>query len=327
MQYRKVAKIEEELSVIGYGCWSVCGYNWTDGSTQESIRAIHAAIDMGINYFDVAPIYGYGDSEEFLGQAIKGKRDKVFLGTKCGLRWEVKDGPDRNDLSKESIMEEIDMSLKRLDIDCIDLWQMHWPDPKTPIDETMEAMYACVKAGKVRYIGGSNYSVELLEEASKIAPVVSDQILYNMFDRNSSSYHGIPLTYKSEDEILPYCEKNGMAVLPYSPLCQGVLSGRYYRGRDKDLKSTDMRLNNPELLGDKLNAKLDVVDKLKVVADEAGITLLEMAIGWLTAKPAITSIVNGIRTEEQAIASAKAGDVVLPDDVVAKLTQILDENK
>jgi len=323
MQYRKVSRIKEELSVTGFGCWSSAGYNWTDGSVEESIRAIHTAMDNGVNFFDVAPIYGFGESEKVLGMAIKGRRDQVFLATKCGLRWVERDTDGINNLTKKSILEEIDLSLERLGVEYVDLLQMHWPDHNTPIEESMEALHSLVKAGKIRYIGASNFSPQLIEEADKIAPIASHQVLYNMFDRNAESYCNIPLDYRTEREIIPQCEEKGIALIPYSPLAQGVLSGRFYRGRDKDLAKGDMRLTNPELLGEKLNQKLDVVDQLKTIADDAGLTLLELAMGWLISKPSITSIICGSRTAEQALTSAKAGDIVLSADVLEAIQKVL----
>jgi len=326
MKYRKVPRIAEELSVIGFGCWSVAGYNWTDGSTSESTRAVHAAIDMGVNFFDVAPIYGFGESEIALGQALKGKREKVFLATKCGLRWDYKDGPGINDLTPGHILKEIDESLRRLKTDRVDLYQMHWMDHATPIEETMETLKSLVAAGNVRYIGASNFSLSEIARADAIHPVAAHQALYNMFDRNSDSYCGIPLEYAAEREILPDCAQNGRAFIPYSPLCQGVLSGRFYRGRDRDLKPGDMRLTNPEILGEKLDRKLDVVELLKKLADEAGLTLLELAMGWLLKRPGVTTIISGSRTVEQAESGARCGDLEISDDVFARATQILDEN-
>lgn len=327
MQFKKVGRIEEKLSVVGYGCWSSAGYNWTGGDVNESEKAIQTAIDMGVNYFDVAPIYGFGESERVLGRAIKGRRDKVFIGTKLGLRWVKPDSAGIRCLSRESIMDEIDQSLERLGVDYVDLIQMHWPDHNTDIRETMEALKDVVKAGKARYVGASNFSVAMLEECDKIHPIASHQVLYNMFDRNSTSYCEIPLEYRTEDEVLPQCEEKGMACFPYSPLCQGVLSGRYYRGRDKDLAASDMRLTNPAVCGDELNKKLDVVDQLKVVAEQADLTLLEMAMGWLMSKPAITSIISGSRTVAQAESSAKCGDIQLSEDVLKEINTILDSSK
>ncbi|NLD34877.1 MAG: aldo/keto reductase [Clostridiales bacterium] len=325
MQYRKVSRIAEPLSVVGFGCWSSAGYNWTGGSQQESDRAIRAAIDHGINFFDVAPIYGFGESEKVLGRAIKGQRDKVFVATKVGLRWNEIDGPGINNLTPESILEEIDLSLKRLDIDYIDLYQMHWMDHKTPIEETMHTLVQLQKAGKIRYIGASNFSLEELDKAEKVAPIASHQVLYNMFDRNSDDYCNNPLEYRSEDEILPDSERKGMAFIPYSPLHQGLLSGRFYRGRDKDLKPGDMRLTNPQLLGEELNKKLAVVDQLKAIADQAGLSLLELAMGWLIKHPGVTTIITGSRTPEQAISSAATGDIVLDDEVYARATRVMDD--
>jgi aryl-alcohol dehydrogenase-like predicted oxidoreductase len=325
MLYRKVSRILEPLSVIGFGCWSSAGYNWTDGDQAESTRAIHAAIDHGITFFDVAPIYGFGQSEQVLGKAIKGKRDKLFIATKVGLRWDVVDGPGINNLTPASIREEIDLSLRRLDLDYVDLYQMHWMDHKTPIEETMETMLALQKAGKIRYIAASNFSLTELARAETVAPIASHQVLYNMVDRNSSSYCDNPLEYRAEDEILPDCEKKGMAFVPYSPLCQGLLSGRYYSGRDKDLKPGDMRLTNPELRGEALDRKLVVVDRLKAVADGAGLTLLELAMGWLIKHPGVTTIISGSRTAKQAESSAACGDIMLTDDVYARAAAVLDQ--
>lgn len=322
MIYRTTKQIPEKLSVIGFGCWSTAAYNWSDASTDDSILSIQAAMDCGVNYFDVAPVYGYGDSEILLGKAVNGKRSQVFIGTKCGLRWSEKDGPTRNDLSKESIYWEVEQSLKRLGTDYIDLYQMHWPDHGTSIDETMEALSRLVEQGKIRYIGASNFSVDECRQAARTFPVASYQGLYNLFDRNSDSYCGIPLEYRTEEEVLPYCKEQGMAFIPYSPLCQGVLSGRYYKGRDKDLKKTDMRLTNPEIVGDALDKKLDIVEQLKVLADESGNTLLELSLGWLIANPAVTSIIVGSRTPKYAMTSAAAGDVVLSRDVLEKIDEI-----
>lgn len=326
MIYRKVAKIEERLSVVGFGCWSVAGYNWTDGSVPESQRAIHAAIDHGITFFDVAPIYGYGESEKALGQALKGHREKVFLASKCGLRWEKVDGPGINDLTPAQIRKEIEASLTRLQTDHLDLYQMHWMDHSTPIEETMETMRALVKEGKIRYIGASNFSLAEIARAETVAPIASHQVLYNMFDRNAGTYHGIALEYRSEDEILPDCEKNGRAFLPYSPLCQGLLSGRYYRGRDKDLSPSDMRNQNPKLRGAELDKRLDVVDQLQALADSAGMTLHAMTMGWLIHHPGVTSILCGARTVAQAISNAESGDTVLPEDVYGRIQEILEAN-
>ena len=322
MIYRTNTRLGQPISVIGFGCWSTASYNWSDANTVESVRAIQTAIDCGINFFDVAPIYGYGDSETLLGQAIKGHRDEIFIATKCGLRWEEKDGPARNDLSAASIQWEVEQSLKRLEIETIDLYQMHWPDHSTQLDETMAALQKLIDQGKIRHIGASNFSLADTAYADSLAPVSAYQGLYNLFDRNSSHYCELPLEYKSEEEILPYCEKTRTAFIPYSPLCQGVLSGRYYRGRDKDLKASDMRLTNPEITGDSLDHKLDIVDQLKSLAEASGHTLLELALGWMTANESVTSIIVGSRTADYARTSAAVGDIRLSQDVLAEIEKL-----
>jgi len=189
----------------------------------------------------------------------------------------------------------------------------------------MHTLVQLQKAGKIRYIGASNFSLEELDKAEKVAPIASHQVLYNMFDRNSDDYCNNPLEYRSEDEILPDSERKGMAFIPYSPLHQGLLSGRFYRGRDKDLKPGDMRLTNPQLLGEELNKKLAVVDQLKAIADQAGLSLLELAMGWLIKHPGVTTIITGSRTPEQAISSAATGDIVLDDEVYARATRVMDD--
>jgi aryl-alcohol dehydrogenase-like predicted oxidoreductase len=322
MIYRTNTRLGQPISVIGFGCWSTASYNWSDANTVESVRSIQTAIDCGINFFDVAPIYGFGDSETLLGQAIKGHRDEIFIATKCGLRWDEKDGPARNDLSAASIQWEVEQSLKRLEIETIDLYQMHWPDHGTQLDETMAALQKLIEQGKIRHIGASNFSLADTAYADSLAPVSAYQGLYNLFDRNSSHYCGLPLEYKTEDEILPYCEKTRTAFIPYSPLCQGVLSGRYYRGRDKDLNASDMRLTNPEITGDPLDHKLDIVEQLKTLAEASGHTLLELALGWMTAKESVTSIIVGSRTADYARTSAAVGDIRLSQDVLAEIEKL-----
>lgn len=325
MIYRTNTRLGQPVSIIGFGCWSTASYNWSEASTVESVRAIQTAIDCGINFFDVAPIYGYGDSEILLGQAIKGHRNKILIATKCGLRWDEKDGPARNDLSAASIQWEVEQSLRRLQVETIDLYQMHWPDHGTRLDETMAALQKLIDQGKIRHIGASNFSLADTVKADSLASVSSYQGLYNLFDRNSSHYCGIPLEYQTEAEIIPYCEKTKTAFIPYSPLCQGVLSGRYYRGRDKDLQSSDMRLTNPEIIGLSLDHKLDIVERLQVLAQGSGHTLLELALGWMTANEAVTSIIVGSRTADYARTSAAVGDLTLSQDVLAEIEKIFQE--
>lgn len=322
MLYKSTSNFSEKISAMGYGCWSVASYNWSGGETSVAVKAIETSIDEGVNFFDVAPVYGYGDSETLLGKALKGHRNHVLVATKCGLLWDEKDGPTRNCLKKESIIREVDSSLKRLDMDHVDLLQMHWPDPSTPLEESLEAMSVLIRQGKIRYIGLSNFSLADLEKANRMIPIASYQGLYNLIDRNSSSYCNIPLVYKAEEEILPFCRENGIAFIPYSPACQGLLTGRYYRNRDKDLNPSDMRLTNPELVGDALNQKMDKVERFKALSERTGYSMARLALGWLTAKPEITTVIVGSRTPEYAVENARIGSDVLPADILDEIEAI-----
>ncbi|MDI9374169.1 MAG: aldo/keto reductase, partial [Thermotogota bacterium] len=227
MKYRKVKKIEEKLSTLGYGCWGISGPSFWDGTTDDdSIKTIRKAVGEGINFFDVAPVYGFGHAEEVLGKAIKGMRNDIFIATKCGLVWDQQNRIS-NCLKPESIRREIEASLRRLQTDRVDLYQLHWPDPRVDIEETMDAVNELKKAGMIRYIGLSNFSLSLAERAMKVSDIASMQGLYNMLERNPKSYHNIPLEYAVEKEVLPFVKENGMAFLPYSPLFQGLLTGTF----------------------------------------------------------------------------------------------------
>lgn len=322
MLYKSTDNFQEKISVMGFGCWSVASYNWSGGETDAAQKAIETSIGEGVNFFDVAPVYGYGDSERLLGKALKGCRSQVLVATKCGLLWDEKDGPTRNCLKRDSIIREVDASLKRLGMDYVDLLQMHWPDPDTPLEESLDAMAYLIRQGKIRYVGLSNFSLEDLKKANGIMPIASYQGLYNLIDRNSSSYCNIPLVYRAEDEILPYCRENGIAFIPYSPACQGLLAGRYYRNRDKDLNPSDMRLTNPELVGDALNDKMERIERFKALSEKTGYSMAALALGWLTAKPEITTVIVGSRTPEYAAENAGIGADILPSGILDEIESI-----
>ena len=230
MVYKKVEKIAEEISAIGIGCWNMGG-DWDSSEENTSIRIIHAAIDLGINFFDVAPVYGWGVSETILGKALKegGRRDKVLIASKGGLLWNEKH-QTRNNLSKDSLLKEIDDTLTRLQTDHVDIYQMHWPDPNVPLEETAEALNIMKKAGKIRYVGLSNFSQADVEKMMEYISVDCQQGLYNMLERNPGSYHGISLEYRTEKEVFPNVKKYGQAFLPYSPLFQGLLPYHLRKG-------------------------------------------------------------------------------------------------
>lgn len=319
MIYKKVARIEESISVIGIGCWGFGG-DFDSSNDQQSIDIIHAAIDLGVNLFDVAPVYGWFHAEKVLGQALKGgRRQKVIVASKCGLTWNEKH-ETRNDLSKENILQEIDGSLKRLGTDYIDIYQLHWPDPTVPIAETCEALIQIKEAGKIRHIGLSNFSQEDVETFMSIVDIDEQQGLYNMFERNTTSYHGIPLDYLTEKEMLPTVRKYGQAFLPYSPLFQGLLAGRFLDGLD--LSKTDIRQNNPKFEKKAFEPYRLAALKLKALAEEMGRPMNEIALNWLRQKDEVTSIIGGASSLDQLKKNVQCLTWDIREDEMLKINEI-----
>lgn len=265
MIYKKVERIKEEISAIGLGCWNFGG-DWDSSSDDNSINIVHAAIDLGINLFDVAPVYGWHHAERVLGRALSGgKREKVLIASKCGLVWNEKHEA-HNDLSKKNILREIDESLERLQTDYIDIYQLHWPDPGTSIEEIAEALTEIKTAGKIKHVGLSNFSQSDVEKFMTMIDIDEQQGLYNMFERNTDSYHNIPLAYKTEKEMLVTVGKYGQAFLPYSPLFQGLLAGKFKLG--KNFSDRDIRNENPKLSGELFKFYYAGYERLQKVADE-----------------------------------------------------------
>ena len=227
MEYRVLGASNLNVSVIGFGAWGIGGSPfWSNEGDAVSVRAIRKAYDLGINFFDTAPVYGFGHSEEILGKTLKPFRDKVIYATKCGLRWEKKSlGSITKNATRRSILEEIDQSLKRLDTDYIDLYQVHWPDIKTSQEETMETLLEVQEQGKVKVIGVSNYSVEQMKAIMKSGKIESLQPDYSLLNRSI------------EKEVVPYCERNKIGIIAYSPLASGLLTGKY----GKNAKFSDWR--------------------------------------------------------------------------------------
>jgi len=325
MEKRRIGNSELYASVIGFGCWIASGSDyWAGTEEKEIIKTMQAAYERGINFFDVAPVYGYGNAEKVLGRAVKGFRHEIIIASKCGLVWEEV-RHERPCLAKESILAEIDRTLKRLDMDHVDLYQLHWPDYDVPIEETMEAINMIVKSGKVRYVGLSNFPIGLAKTALKYTPIVSEQLLYNMLDRNSSHYHNIPLHYRTHDQMVEFCRNHSIAIIPYSPLSQGLLTGKYKPEKVSAAGIHDVRNANPELQGDSLARRMAVVSKLITVADEIEKPLNEVALNWLLAEPAVATIVCGARNIEQVAGNINATTWKLDKETYQRLNTILDE--
>jgi len=319
MLYKKVKMIKEPISVIGIGCWNFGG-DWDTSNDANSISIVHAAIDRGINLFDVAPVYGWTHSEKVLGTALKGKRDKVLIASKCGLTWNEKH-ETKNDLSKKNILREINESLERLQTDYIDIYQLHWPDHDTPVEETVEALRLIKEAGKIKYIGLSNYAQDEVEAFMSMIDIHAQQSLYNMLERNTPSYHGIPLEYKTEKEVFPTVRKYGQAFLPYSPLFQGLLAGKF--SREKKFSETDIRNANPKLAGDAFLEYYACYEKLDDLAKQIARPINELALNWLRQKEEVTSIIGGASSIAQLNKNVEAVEWDISDDEMSKINDII----
>jgi aryl-alcohol dehydrogenase-like predicted oxidoreductase len=257
VQYRKLGWTDLELSVIGFGSWALGGagwrYSWGPQDDEDSIKAIWRAMDLGVNWIDTAAVYGLGHSEEIVGKAIKGLSKKPIIATKCSRVWD-ENGNIYGNLTRESIRKEVENSLRRLQVDVIDLYQIHWPDPEEYIEEAWATMADLVKEGKVRYIGVSNFNVEQMKRISKIHPIASLQPPYSMFRRNI------------EAEILPYCRENNIGVVVYSPMQKGLLTGKYNAETISQLSPDDHRRNDPMFKEPQITVNVEFVEKMKKLA-------------------------------------------------------------
>lgn len=287
MEYRKLGDADLQVSVIGFGAWGVGGAPfWSTEGDHTSSKAILKAVDSGINFFDSAPVYGFGHSEELLGKTLKPMRDKVILATKCGLVWDKENlGSIAKNARKASILKEIDRSLRRLRTDVIDLYQVHWPDVKTPQEETMEALLKIKEQGKIRFIGVSNYSVDQMRECMKFGNIVSLQPEYSLLERSI------------EKETVSFCIENRIGIIAYSPLASGVLTGKY----DKSTRFKDWRGKGVigVFTGEGYEKNIEKVDALKEVSGEAGKTCGQMAVNWVTRQPGLASALVGVKNESQ----------------------------
>jgi len=293
VKQRQLGKDGPWLTEIGLGAWAIGGpwqWGWGPQDDRDSIATIQKALDLGVNWIDTAPVYGLGHSEEIVAQAIAGKRQQVFIATKCGLVWDDR-GRVRNNNRPESIRRECEASLKRLNTDYIDLYQIHWPDPDTPVEDSWGEMVRLKEEGKVRYIGVSNFGVDLLEKCEAIHHVNSLQPPYSLVHR---------LRYPEvEQEILPWCQRHGVGVVVYSPLQNGLLTGKFTRERLQQLPPDDWRRKSEFFQEPLFSQILEFVEALKPIAEKYGKTLTELAIAWVLQNPAVTAAIVGARRPEQ----------------------------
>ena len=313
MRTRQLGNTDMNLTTVGLGTWAMGGpwqYGWGPQDDDEASAAILKALDIGINWIDTAPAYGLGHSEELVGKALKQVRQKPFIATKCGILWNEKK-EKVTCLKRESIRRECHASLKRLGVDVIDLYQVHWPDPDEDIEEAWEEMAKLADEGKVRFIGVSNYNVEQIKRIQKIHPVASLQPPYSMIHR------------EVEDELLAYCAENNMGVLAYSPMQRGLLTGKFSQERLAALAIDDHRRRSPDFHDPQFTATLQLVDKLKEIAKRYGKTCAQLAISWVLRRPEITAAIAGARRPDQITETAPASDWDLSQQDINEIEQLL----
>jgi aryl-alcohol dehydrogenase-like predicted oxidoreductase len=317
MRTRQLGNTDLELTVVGLGTWAMGGpwqYGWGPQDEGEAIAAILKAIDLGINWIDTAAIYGCGHSEELLGIALKKTKIRPIIATKCSLLWNEKK-EKIGCLKAESIRKECEDSLKRLGVEVIDLYQMHWPDPEKDIEEGWGEMARLQKQGKVRYIGVCNYNTAQLDRIRKIAPVTSLQPPYNMNNR------GV------EKDLLGYCAKNNIGVVTYSPMQRGLLTGKFSKKYLATLAPDDHRLKSGDYQEPEFSATLSLVDKLRPIAERNKRTLAQLAIAWVLRRPEVTAAIVGARKPSQIEETAPAADWILAKTDIAEIEKLLAERE
>ena len=314
MMTREIGSSGISTSAVGLGTWAIGGWMWGGTDEQASIAAIQASIDEGVTLIDTAPAYGMGRSEEIVGLAIKGRRDKVVLATKCGLVWHVQRGnyffsqQDKSvhrHLGRESIRHEVEESLRRLRTDYIDHYITHWQDPTTPIAETMAALEELKAEGKIRSIGASNCSSDDLAAYAAAGQIDAVQEEYSMVKRNI------------EQEIVPFCRSRSIAVLSYSSLALGLLSGKI--GPERTFSGDDLRKDNPRFSVANRSKVAALMEILRPIAGEHDASAAQIVIAWTIAQPGITSALCGARNPEQARENAAAGRIRLSPSELAMI--------
>ena len=322
MEYKQLGSSKVNASAVTFGAWAIGGSMWGGADETDAVEAIQTSIDLGVTSIDTAPVYGFGKSEELVARAVGGKRDKVQIFTKFGLRWDVTDGEhffDRNEegktykiyknARKQSVIAECEASLKRLKTDYIDLYQCHWRDSTTPLEETMDALKQLLQEGKILAAGVSNFTPDDIDAANKIVPIASDQPPYSMVNR------GI------ERDVLPYCRKNNIGIIVYSPLQRGLLTGKF--SPDHQFKPGDHRADQPHFRPEFIKLVDKFLDQLRPIAHLHNATLSQLVINWTIQQPGITVALVGARNAEQARENAGASDVKLSSQEVENINSLL----
>ena len=327
MEYRSLGKSEIKISTVTFGAWAIGGWMWGGADEKDAIDALETAIDLGMTSIDTAAVYGFGKSEELVGQVIYNKRDKVQIMTKYGLRWNTKEGAFyfkstnakgeavsiHRFAGPKSVIKECEASLERLKTDYIDLYQIHWNDPTTPIEDTMEAVLRLQEQGKILKAGVSNYSVEQMTQADTVIDIVSNQVPYSMVLRDI------------EKELVPYCLKTGKSILAYSPLQRGILTGKITQ--DYKFNEGDHRPQTPYFRKPNVTRINNFLKKIKPIAADNNISLTQLVIYWTIQQPSVTSALVGARNRKQVEENVRAGEIHLDDEDIKTINNHLKDVK
>lgn len=317
MQKRKLGNSELEITPVGLGTWALGGpgeWGWGPQDDQNSIEAIRHAIDSGINWLDTAPAYGLGRSEQVVGQALQGLATRPYVFTKCSQVWEDGDTGTTNNLSPASIRREVEDSLRRLRIDAIDLYQIHWPIPDKDIEAGWQTLADLQRAGKVRYIGVSNFDVNQMKRAMPIAPITSNQLPFSAVRPDI------------REEVLPFCEANNIGVIVYSPLQAGLLSGKMTKERAAALPDGDWRARDAQFNEPRLSRNLALQELMAQIGHEFGRTAAEVAIAWTLAHSAVTGAIVGARRPDQVDGFIGALDFRLDAASLERINTFINEH-
>jgi aryl-alcohol dehydrogenase-like predicted oxidoreductase len=311
---RRLGHSDLQITPVGFGAWAVGGsgweYAWGAQDDQDSISAIHKALELGVNWIDTAAVYGMGHSEEVVARALKiwnGKRPYIF--TKCVLRWDAA-GKISQDFSPASLRQECEDSLRRLQVETIDLYQMHWPpsdNNQEKLAEAWQTLAALKQEGKVRWLGVSNFTAEQLQFTGKIAPIASLQPPYSIIRR------------AIEEKVLPACEKQGIGVISYAPMASGLLTGAMTRERAAALPADDFRSRNPEFREPRISKNIELVERLRRVGERHGVTPGVVAIAWTLRNPVITGAIVGARNAHQSAGVMRAGELKLSPEEIREI--------
>ncbi len=317
LSLRTLGNSDLQLTPIGFGAWAIGGgdwaYAWGPQDDRESIAAIHRAIELGINWIDTAAVYGLGHSEEVVGRALKAAQKKPYVFTKCGLRWDA-DRKIYRSLKAASVAEEVEAALRRLQVEQIDLYQIHWPDPEGEIEEGWETLVRAKEQGKLRWIGVSNFNVEQMKRIQKIGSITSLQPPYSMLRR------------AIEAEILPFVEQNNIGVINYSPMVSGLLTGRMTAERIAAMPADDWRRKSIEFTEPRLSKNMRLVELLREIGSGHGVTPGVVAVGYTLHHPAITAAIVGGRSGSQVEEMAAALTFRLSEEEYERINGFLAAN-